>query len=65
MPELKAAEVSDIRAEFDRRYVVDGTDQEKIANAKRMAFKRALDKLSPAKFGAGSAEGADWVWKLD
>jgi hypothetical protein len=57
--------VSDVRKEFDRRYVVPDTDPAKAANAKRMAFKRALDHLSPAKFGAGSAEGADWVWKLD
>jgi hypothetical protein len=65
MPHVKAAKVSDIRAEFDRRYVVDGTDPEKIANAKRMAFKRALDRLSPSKFGAGSTGGSDWVWKIN
>jgi hypothetical protein len=65
MAHVRAAKVSDIRVEFDRFYVVDGTDPEKIANAKRMAFKRALDKLSPAKFGAGSADGGDWIWKLN
>jgi len=65
MPQVKAAKVTDIRGEFDRRYVVDATDAAKIDHAKRMAFKRALDHLSPAKFGAGSAEGADWVWRID
>jgi hypothetical protein len=29
-----------------------------------MAFKRALDHLSLAKFGTGSAEDADWIWKI-
>ena len=65
MPEVRAAKVSDVRAEFDRRYVVDGTDPEKIGNAKRMAFKRALDKLSPSKFGAGGSNGSDWIWRID
>jgi hypothetical protein len=62
MVAVKAAKVIDVREEFDRRYVVDETDPVKAANAKRMAFKRALDHLSPSKYGAGSAEGADWIW---
>jgi hypothetical protein len=65
MPEVRAARVGDIRAEFDRRYVVDVGDKVKAADAKRKAFKRALDYLPPAKFGAGSANGADWVWKIN
>ena len=64
MAEVRAAKVIDIKKEFDRRYVVPDADEAKAANAKRMAFKRALDRLSPAKFGAGSAEGFDWVWKI-
>jgi hypothetical protein len=58
------AKVCDVREEFDRRYVVDESDPVKAANAKRMAFKRALDHLSPAQFAAGSAEGADWIWRI-
>ena len=65
MPQVRAAKVSDIRAEFDRRYIVDVADKVKAADAKRKAFKRALDRLSPAKFGAGSANGEDWVWRMD
>jgi hypothetical protein len=65
MPEVRAAKVSDVRAEFDRRYVVDVADKVKAGDAKRKAFKRALDHLSPSKFGAGSASGADWVWRVD
>jgi hypothetical protein len=64
MAAVKASKVTDVRREFDRRYVIDESDPEKAANAKRMAFKRALDHLSPAQFGAGSAEGADWIWRL-
>jgi len=64
MPEVRAVKVSNVRAEFDRRYVVPDSDPVKASAAKRMAFKRALDHLSLAKFGAGSAEGADWIWKI-
>jgi hypothetical protein len=64
MPPIRAAKVTDVRSEFDRRYVVGEADPIKAANAKRMAFKRALDSLSASKFGAGSAEGADWIWKV-
>jgi AAA domain len=63
MATIKAAKVTDVRAEFDRRYVVDEADPAKAADTKRKAFKRALDHLSPAQFGAGSAEGSDWIWK--
>jgi hypothetical protein len=64
MPEVRAVKVSDVRAEFDRRYVVPDSDPVKASAAKRMAFKRALDHLSPAKFGAGSYEAADWIWNI-
>jgi hypothetical protein len=64
MAPIKATKVTDVRAEFDRRYVVDEADPAKAAPAKRMAFRRALDRLPPTQFGAGSAEGADWIWKI-
>jgi hypothetical protein len=64
MAPVKAVKVTDVREQFDRRYVVVEADPAKAANAKRMAFKRALDKLSPSQFGAGSAEGADWIWRI-
>jgi hypothetical protein len=64
MPPVRAARVIDVREKFDRRYVVAEADPAKAANAKRMAFKRALDRLSPSQFGAGSAEGVDWIWKI-
>jgi hypothetical protein len=65
MPEIRAVKVTDVRAEFDRRYVTPDSDPVKASATKRMAFKRALDWLSPAKFGAGSVEGADWIWKIN
>jgi hypothetical protein len=64
MAAVRAAKVNDVRAEFDRRYVVAEADPAKAANTKRMAFKRALDRLSPTQFSAGVADGFDWIWKL-
>ena len=64
MAPVKAAKVIDVRKEFDRFYVVADDDPLKAADAKRMAFKRALDKLPLSQFGYGSAEGADWIWSL-
>jgi hypothetical protein len=64
MPQVRGAKVNDIRKEFDRLYVVDGSDPIKIEKAKQKAFRRAIDCLAPAKFGAGSCEGADWIWKI-
>jgi hypothetical protein len=60
---VKAATVKDIRNEFDRRYVTDETDPLKVGDAKRKAFKRALDQLPVSQFGAGSADGDDWIWR--
>jgi hypothetical protein len=60
---VKAAKVADIREEFDRRYITAEADPAKAANAKRMAFKRALDKLQ-AQFSAGTAEGMEWIWRI-
>jgi hypothetical protein len=64
MPQVRAAKVNDIRKEFDRLYVVDGDDPVKVEKAKQKAFRRAIDWLAPTKFGAGSCEGADWIWKI-
>jgi hypothetical protein len=64
MPPVKAAKVIDVRAEFERRYAVAEADPEKAAHTKYMAFKRALDRLSPSQFAAGATEGADWIWKI-
>jgi hypothetical protein len=64
MPPVKAVKVIDVRKEFDRHYVVPDAEPDKAAEAKRKAFKRALDGLPLSKFGAGSAEGADWIWSI-
>jgi hypothetical protein len=60
---VRAVRVADLRKDFDRRYVTDETDPVKASEAKRKAFKRALDRLSPDKFGAGSSGGTDWIWR--
>jgi hypothetical protein len=64
MPEVRGVKVNDVRSEFDRRYVVAEPDPGKAARLKRVAFARALDRLSPAEFGTGAANGADWIWKI-
>ena len=64
MSPIRAVRVTDLREEFDRRYVTDEPEPEKAKEAKRKAFKRALDHLSPSQFAAGSAEGADWIWSM-
>ena len=65
MAAVKAALVKDVQEEFERRYVVAEADHAKAANAKRMAFKRALDKLPLTQFSAGNAEGNDWIWRIN
>lgn len=65
MVPVRAVKVTDVRKEFDRRYVVDEVDPTKAADAKRKAFKRALDHLSPMHFGVGAAEGTDWIWRTN
>jgi hypothetical protein len=64
MDQVRAVRVIDVRGEFDRRYVVDEVDPIKAADAKRKAFKRALNHLSAAHFASGAAEGADWIWRV-
>jgi hypothetical protein len=64
MEPVKAVKVTDLRGEFDRRYITGESDPAKSVDAKRKAFKRALDKLPPSIFAAGSAEGTEWVWKI-
>lgn len=63
MPTVRAVKVVELRQEFDKRYVVAEADPKLAASAKRMAFKRALDRLSPTLFGAGASGGADWIWR--
>jgi hypothetical protein len=60
MPAVRAVKVCEVRAEFDRRYVA--ADQAK-PDAKRMAFKRALDHQLH-QYGAGEYQGTDWIWPL-
>ena len=64
MPTVRAVKVTDVRGEFDRRYVTGEADPEKAKEAKRKAFKRALDTLSLSQYAAGESGGADWIWRL-
>jgi hypothetical protein len=58
-PAVKAVDITDVRAEFDRRYVTDETDPRKKADIKRQAFKRGLEKIV---FNSLSQDGIEWMW---
>jgi hypothetical protein len=59
---VRAVALKQVRAEFNRRYVVSDDDEQKLARAKWMAFKRALDNLPP-EFAVGEISGTEWLWK--
>jgi hypothetical protein len=42
--------------------VIEDDDGKKIADAKRKAFNRALDKL-PQEFGTGEHNSEQWIWR--
>jgi hypothetical protein len=62
MPVVTAVKVLDVREEFERRYVAGEKDKKTSADAKRMAFKRALKDL-PKKFSTGTVGDVEWIWK--
>jgi AAA domain/Primase C terminal 2 (PriCT-2)/Bifunctional DNA primase/polymerase, N-terminal len=61
-PVVRATAVQYVREQFAKRYVIESDDPKKIADAKRNAFNRALDRLS-ADFGAGEHNGDQWIWR--
>ena len=61
-PSIRAATVRQVREQFTKRYVIEDDDAKKVADAKRKAFNRALEKL-PQDFGAGEHNGEQWVWR--
>jgi hypothetical protein len=62
-PTVRAVDIKYVRAEFDRRYVIDQPDPKKQAHAKLVAFNRALEKL-PTGFGMGAQDGTQWIWRI-
>jgi len=42
--------------------VIEDDDAKKVADAKRKAFNRALEKL-PNDFGASEHNGEQWIWR--
>jgi hypothetical protein len=62
-PIVRAVDIKYVRAEFDRRYISDQPDKRKQAQAKRMAFNRALEKLPPG-FGMGEQDQTQWIWRI-
>lgn len=63
MVSVKAVTVSSLRKEFTRRYLTDGTDAKKGADAKRSAFNRALRMAQDQELiSARDVDGVDHVW---
>jgi hypothetical protein len=61
-PSVRAATLRKVREQFNKRYVIEDDDAKKVADAKRKAFNRALEKL-PQDFGAGEHDGEQWIWR--
>ena len=59
---VRAATERHVREQFTKRYVIGDDDAKKVADAKRKAFNRALEKL-PLDFGAGEHSGQQWIWR--
>lgn len=63
-PAVRAAKVTDVRAQFDRRYATGESDPKKRADAGRKAFGRALDRLAQ-QFPTCVQEDTEWVWSAN
>jgi hypothetical protein len=61
-PLVRAATVRHVREQFTKRYVVEDDDPKKVADAKRKAFNRALERLH-ADFSAGESNSDQWIWR--
>jgi hypothetical protein len=59
-PSVKAVQVSNVRAEFNRRHVTGNEDPEKRADAQYKAFNRALERLP---LNRGLQDGIEWLWR--
>jgi len=61
-PRVRAVTARQVREQFTKRYVIEDDDAKKVADAKRKAFNRALEKL-PNDFGASEHNGEQWIWR--
>jgi hypothetical protein len=62
MTPVNAVKVADIKREFERRYPASDPDQ--ATDAKRVAFKRAVEWLPAEQYGTGAINDTDWIWKV-
>ena len=62
-PEVQAAKVEDVRAEFALRYVTAQSDAAKRADAVRTAFRLAVTRArETGDYTTGSWGDAEWIW---
>lgn len=63
-PEVQAAKVEDVRAEFALRYVTAQTDAVKRADAVRTAFRLAVTRArDTGDYCTGSWSDTEWIWR--
>ena len=60
-PTVKAANVQDVRREFNRRYATGEDEVGKQTEAGRKAFKRVLERLA-RQFPTEARDGIEWIW---
>ena len=64
-PQVMAAKVGDVRAEFDRRYATgDDADPKKRADSVGKAFKRALEDAKANGFATDCENDVEWIWQM-
>jgi hypothetical protein len=62
-PEVNAAKISDVRAEFSRRWPTgEDADPKKRADAIRNAFKRGLKEARAHDFATDYQSDIEWIW---
>lgn len=64
-PEVQAAKIDDVRAEFALRYVTAQSDPVKRADNARSAFKVAITRARDAgDYCFGTWSSTEWVWRI-
>src|SRR6516165_6330599 len=62
-PQVRAANVNDVKWQFNRRWATGEGEPEKRAEAQRKAFDRLLKSLPP-EFVTGVQDQTEWIWML-
>ena len=61
-PAVHAARMSDVRAEFGKRYPTDDTDPKKAKNTLTDQFKNGLKKALDRDYATERRNDVEWIW---